>query len=322
MVLVSRVAELLLLIIAVVSFMASIALSRESGSANLPALLITILSSIGVYLLHKRIKRLTVPKPITIPADFQGPLKVYLGKTRLMMLTAGVLMFFLPAPFMYESGKQEIAVLAGFFGFLILLALLSDIRKMGVPYLILDNQGITSHTYGRIPWSEVDNVSLQVRKNRGSKLYLLGLSVYEPEKYFQRMGFLLRLFKMKWLELPSERDQLRISINMLSHEPLYIDAAVKHLRALYSRSIGVTPKTGDLSIDKRCSEADRLMASLRSESNLATIQSTMAKIDGLMGETKQEIQDNYKKARKETMIMLTVGLVLLGLFVASKLLGK
>lgn len=295
MVLVLRVAELLLLIVAVVSFMASIALSRESGSANFPALLITILSSIGVYLLHKRIKRLTVPKPITIPVDFRGPLKVYLGKRRLMMLTAGVLMFLLPAPFMYESGKQEIAVLAGLFGFLILLALLSDIRKMGVPYLILDNQSITSHTYGRIPWSEVDNVSLQVRQNRGSKLYLLELSVYEPEKYFQRMGFLLRLFKMKWLELPSERDQLRISISMLSHEPLYIDAVVKHLRAQDARGVGITLKTSDLSIDNRFSEADRLMASLKSENNLEKIKSTMSKIDGLMGETKQEIQGHHKK---------------------------
>lgn len=322
MVLVLRVAELLLLIVAVVSFMASIALSRESGSANFPALLITILSSIGVYLLHKRIKRLTVPKPITIPVDFRGPLKVYLGKRRLMMLTAGVLMFLLPAPFMYESGKQEIAVLAGLFGFLILLALLSDIRKMGVPYLTLDNQGITSHTYGRIPWSEVDNVSLQVRQNRGSKLYLLGLSVYEPEKYFQRMGFFLRLFKMKWLELPSERDQLRISISMLSHEPLYIDAVVKHLRVQYARGIGITPKTGDLSIDKRFSEADRLMASLKSESNLEKIKSTMSKIDGLMGETKQEIQGHHKKARKESMIRLAVGLVLMGLIVVIMIVGK
>ena len=191
-----------------------------------------------------------------------------------------------------------------------------------MPYLMLDDQGITTQTYGRIPWSDVDNALLYVRQSRGSKFYFLGLSVYGPEKYFQRMGFLLRLFKMKWLELPSEREQLRISLSMLSHEPLYIDAMVKHFRAQYSRSIGITPKTGDLSIDKKFSESDRLMDSLKSEGNLAKIRSTMTKIDGLMGETKQEIQDYYRKGRKESMIRLTVGLVLIGLLVAIMLVGK
>lgn len=64
------------------------------------------------------------------------------------------------------------------------------------------------------------------------------------------------------------------------------------------------------------------MNSLRSENNPAKIRSTMTKIDGLMGEAKQEIQDYYKKGRKEFMIRLTVGLVLLGLLVAAVLAGK
>jgi hypothetical protein len=321
-VLIWRVAELLLLIIAVIAVIASAALSRESGAASLLALFIAILSAVGVYFTDQRIKRLTEPKPIIIPTDFRGPLKVYLGKRRLMTLAAGVVMLLAPAPFMYESGKHGIAIACGIFGILLLLALLSDIRKMGMPYLMLDYQGITTHLYGRIPWGDVDNALLQVIETRGVKNYILGLSVYEPEKYFQRMGFLHRLFKLKWLELPSERDQLRISINMLSHEPLYIDAVVKHLRALYSRSIGVTPKTGDLSIDKKFSESDRLMNSLSSENNLATIRSTMTKIDGLMGESRQEIQGYYKKGRKESMIRLTVGLVLMGLLVAAILASK
>lgn len=317
-----RVVELLLLIIAVIAVIASAAFSRESGTASLLALFIAILSAAGVYFTDKRIKRLSEPKPIIIPPDFRGPLKVYLGKRRLMIFAAGAVMLLAPAPFMYESGKHGIAIACGIFGILLLLALLSDIRKMGMPYLILDDQGITTDVYGRVPWSEVDNIFLQVRQNRGSKLYLLLLSVYNPEKYFKRMGLLHRIFKMKWLELPSERDQLRISISMLSHEPLYIDAVMKHLRALYSRSIGIVPKTGDFSIDKKFSEADRLMASLRSENNLAKIQSTMTKIDGMMGEAKQEIQDYYKKGRKESMIRLTVGLVLMGLLVAAILAGK
>jgi hypothetical protein len=277
---------------------------------------------VGVYLLHKRIKRLAEPKPITIPANFRGPLKIYLGKKRLMILAAGAVLLLAPAPFMYESGKQATAIACGIFGVLLLLALLSDLRKMGMPYLVLDDQGMITHEYGRIPWSDVDNVLLQVRQNRGSKFYLLGLSVYEPEKYFKRMGFWLRLFKMKWLELPSERGQLRISISMLSHEPLYIDAVLKHLRAMYFRSIGVTPKSGDLSIDKKFSETDRLMDSLKGGGDLAKIRSTMKKIDGLMGEANREIQDHYKKSRKETMVVATMVVVLIGLFVAIKLIGR
>jgi hypothetical protein len=321
-VLIWRVAELLLLIIAVIAVIASAALFRESGAASLPPLFIAILSSVGVYFTDKRIKRLTEPKPIVISADFHGPLKVYRGKKRLILLTAGALLFLAGAIFSYEHGKYGGAIFAGLFGSLALLALLSDLRNMGMPYLILDDQGITTDVYGRVPWSEVDNIFLQVRQNRGSKIYLLLLSVYNPEKYFKRMGLLHRIFKMKWLELPSERDQLRVSISMLSHEPLYIDAVVKHLRALYSRSIGIAPKTGDLSIDKKFSESDRLMNSLSSENNLATIRSNMTKPDGLMGEAKQETQDYYKKGRKESMIRLTVGLILMGLLVTALLAGK
>ncbi len=317
-----RVAELLLLIIAVIAVVASAALLRESGVASMAALFVGVSSSVGVYFTDKRIKRLTEPKPIIIPPDFRGPLKIYIGKRRLMMWAAGTLMLLAPAPFMFEGGKHGVAIACGVFGVQFLLALLSDLKKIGTPYLVLDDQGMITHEYGRIPWSDVDNVLLQVRQNRGSKLYLLGLSVYGPEKYFKRMGFLLRLFKMKWLELASERDRLRISISMLSHEPLYIDAVVKHLRAQHARGIGITPKTGDLSIDKRFSEADRLMASLKSENNLEKIKSTMSKIDGLMGETKQEIQGRHKKARKESMIRLAVGLVLMGLIVAIMIVGK
>ncbi len=317
-----RVAELLLLIIAVIAVVASAALLRESGVASMAALFVGVSSSVGVYFTDKRIKRLTEPKPIIIPPDFRGPLKIYIGKRRLMMWAAGTLMLLAPAPVMFEGGKHGVAIACGVFGVQFLLALLSDLKKIGTPYLVLDDQGMITHEYGRIPWSDVDNVLLQVRQNRGSKLYLLGLSVYGPEKYFKRMGFLLRLFKMKWLELASERDRLRISISMLSHEPLYIDAVVKHLRAQHARGIGITPKTGDLSIDKRFSEADRLMASLKSENNLEKIKSTMSKIDGLMGETKQEIQGRHKKARKESMIRLAVGLVLMGLIVAIMIVGK
>ena len=84
-----------------------------------------------------------------------------------MMLAAGTIMFLAPAPFMYESDKHGVAIACGIFGILLLLALLSDLRKMGMPYLILDDQGMTTHEYGRIPWSDVDDVLLQVRQSRG-----------------------------------------------------------------------------------------------------------------------------------------------------------
>jgi hypothetical protein len=48
----------------------------------------------------------------------------------------------------------------------------------------------------------------------------------------------------------------------------------------------------------------------------------MKKIDGLMGEANREIQDHYKKSRKETMVVATMVVVLIGLFVAIKLIGR
>jgi hypothetical protein len=313
-----RVAELLFLIIAVIAAAASAALLRESGTASLAALFIAVSSSVGVYFTDKRIKRLTKPKPIIIPPDFRGPLRISRGKRSAMLLIAGLVIFIAPVPFMYEDGEHALAIGSGVFGLLSLFALLSCLRNMGMPYLVLDDQGITTHTYGRIPWGDVDNALLHVRESRGSKFYFLGLSVYGPEKYFQRMGFLLRLSKMKWLELPSERDQLRISLNMLSHDPLYIDAAVKHLRAMYSRSIGVTPKTGDLSIDRNLAEIDKLMDSVKPGDNLAKHQAVASKLEKLTQDVKLELDGRAKKAKRQTVILSIVFLGLI-LFVVLKI---
>ncbi|WP_148665096.1 hypothetical protein [Sulfuricaulis limicola] len=312
MVSVWRAAELLLLVIAVIAIMVFIALSRESFAASLPVLFIAVSSSVGVYFTDKRIKRLTEPKPIIIPPDFRGPLRIFRGKRSAMLLIAGVVIFLAPVPFMYEDGEHALAIGSGIFGLLSFFALLSYLRNMGMPYLILDDRGITTHVYGHIPWGDVDNALLHVRQSRSSKFYFLGLSVYGPQKYFQRMGFLLRLSRMKWLQLPSERDQLQISLNMLSHEPLYIDAAVKHLRAMYSRRIGVTPKTGDLSIDKNLAEIDKLMDSVKPGDDLANHQAVVSKLEKLTQDVKRELDGQAKKAKKQAVILL---IVFLGLIV-------
>jgi hypothetical protein len=326
-VLIWRVVELLLLVIAVFAVVGFIAFSRGSGSENSPALFIAsaiaVLCSVGVYLTDKRIKRLTEPKPITIPADFRGPLKIYLGKRRMMMLAGGAAMFLVPAPLMYESGKHGIAIASGIFGILFLLVLLSDLRKMGMPYLVLNDQGMTTHQYGRISWSEVDNASLHVLEHRGGKHYLLGLSVYDFSKYRQRLVLFQRL--KRWMDMQPAQDELRISLNMLSHEPRYIEAVVKHFRALYARSIGVTPLTGDLSKDKKLSEIASLMNLVRSENNLEKLQSTTAKIDVLNNELDQEFRDNFVRIRKgiiKSSIYAVIGLVLIVTIMTYKFLSR
>jgi hypothetical protein len=322
MVKVWRLAELLLLVIAVMAAMIFVALWREHGTDVVPILLITMTCAVGVYFIDKRVKKLNEPKKIVIPADFRGPLKIYLGKKRLMVLTVAAVVCLAPAQMMYEGGKPGVAIGLGIFGLFALLALISSLRNLGMPYLVLDDQGITTQTFGRIPWSDVDNASLQAVQHRGSTIYGLKLSVYEPDKYFQRTGFFRRLFRVKWLELPSERDRLGIPLNMLSHEPLYIDAVVKHLRAQYSRRLGITPKSGVLSIDRRFSEADKLMGSLKFDDSPEKIHATMAKIDGLMGEVNLEIQASYKNGRKQTRILLAVFLVLGAFVVAIHIMGK
>lgn len=265
MVLIWRAAELLLLVIAVIAVVVFIALSRESFAASLPALFIAILSSAGVYLVDKRIKRFTEPKPISIPAEFQSPLRVYIGKKKLLWLTGLVVMFLAPVPFMYEEGVFGLVIGSGLFGLITFLILLAGLKKFHSPFLILDPQGITTHEYGRIPWGEVDNASLHVLEHRGRRHYMLGLSVYDVSKYRQRLELFQRL--KSWLDVKPAQDDLRITLNMLSHEPRYIEAVVKHFRALYARSVGVTPITGDLSKDKKLSEIASLMNLVRSANN-------------------------------------------------------
>lgn len=319
MVLLWRLTEILLLVIAVIASFTFLMLLKDQGPTSLPVI-VAILSAVGVYFTDKQIKRLTQPQPIIIPSDFRGPLKIYRTKKKLMLLAACAFLFLAGTAWSYDNGKYFAAIFMGFMGSIFFLVFLSDIKKWGTPYLTLDEQAINTDVYGRIPWAEVDNAALEVRETRSSKIYLLNLSVYDPGKYFKRMSFMFRLLKMKWLELPSERGQLRIPLNMLSHEPRYIDVVVKHFRALYSRSIGVIPKTGDLSIDKKFSESDKLMASLESESDPIKIRSTMTKIDGLMTQARHEIQEQYKKGQQQSLILLLIFLIIIGLFVIAKFL--
>jgi hypothetical protein len=322
-VLIWRVAELLLLVIAVIATVVFIALSRESFAASLPALFIAILSSAGVYLVDKRIKRLTEPKPITIPAEFQSPLRVYIGKKKLLWLTGLVVIFLAPVPFMYEEGVFGLAIGSGLFGLITFLILLADLKKLDSPFLTLDPQGITTHEYGRIPWGEVDTASLHVLEHRGRKHYLLGLSVYDLPKYRQRLALFQRL--KRWLGVQPARDDLRITLNMLSHEPRYIEAVVKHFRALYARSVGITPITGDLSKDKKLSEIDRLMNSLRSENSIEKLESATTKIDALDKEVHQEFRDDFLRIRKgiiKSSIYAGIGLVFIVLITTYKFLSR
>jgi hypothetical protein len=305
-----RIAELFLLVIAVIAAMMFVMLSKEYGVASTPILLVTILGTVGVFLIDKRIKRLTEPKPITIPADFHGPIRVFIGKQKLLWLTGMTVMFLAPVPFIYEEGEYGLAIGAGLFGLTSFLMLLRDLKKFDSPYLILDSQAITTHEYGRIPWGEVDNAYLSVIDNRGRKTYLLGLSVYDLSKYRQRMALFQGL--ERWMGTHPKHGDLRIALNMLSHEPHYIDAVVKHLRAMYSRSIGVTPKTGDLSIDRHLADIDKLMDSVKPGEDLAKHQAVASKLEKLTQDVKLELDGHAKKAKKQTVIL---SIVFLGLIV-------
>ena len=240
-----------------------------------------------------------------------------------MLLVAGAVMFLAPAPFMYEDGKHVLAIASGLFGTLSLFALLSYLKNMGMPYLVLDDQGVTTHEYGRMPWSEVDNASLRILEYRGGKHYVLGLSVYDLSKYRRRLAFFQRL--KRWLDMQPAQDELRITLNMLSHEPRYIEAVMKHFRALYARSIGITPITGDLSKDKKLSEIDCLMNSIRPENSYDKLLSTTTKIDALNKEVDQEFRDDFVRIRKriiKSSIYAVTGLLFIVLITTYKFLSR
>ncbi|MFP5349191.1 MAG: hypothetical protein ACLGHO_05060 [Gammaproteobacteria bacterium] len=105
---------------------------------------------------------------------------------------------------------------------------------------------------------------------------------------------------MRWLRRlnpPVSRDQIAIPIDYLSHTPAHIEAAVNHLRGRFAAGIGVTLISGDLSIDTRMAQMDKLMKGIRPEDGIAKAEATMKEVERLNNELQQEMKENRDKAR-------------------------
>lgn len=306
---------LALLLAAVAFFVGAFAVAKLRSNVGAGVVLGAVAAALGyaAFRLNKRVKRLSVTPPLKLPADFRAPLIVFSGNGRLVRLAMGTIFFGAPAYPMYQD-KPIMGVLAGAFAIVCVAAIGIELRRRGEPVLRVDETGIHAWSFGFIPWGDIDRVSMRVREHRGVKIHSLTLALGEPERYFKRLHAVTRWLRR--FDLPINRDQIAIPIDHLSHTPAHIDAAVNHLRERYAAGIGVKLVSGDLSMDTRMAQIDKLMKGLRPEDGIAKAKTTMKEIDRLNSELHREMRENFDKARTSLFWSSVMLVALVAIFVA------
>lgn len=287
---------LALLLAAAAFFVGAFALAklRSGTGAGLAWMAVAAALGYAAFRLNKKVKQLSVASRFQLPADFRSPFIVYASSGRLVRLIIGAVFFGAPAYPIYHD-KPIVGVLLGVFGIFFVVAIAMELRGRGEPTLRVDETGIRARYFGLIPWGDIDRAFMQVREHRGVKMHSLALALGEPEKYFKRLHPVMRWLRR--LNPPVSRDQIAIPIDYLSHTPAHIEAAVNHLRGRFAAGIGVTLISGDLSIDTRMAQMDKLMKGIRPEDAIAKAEATMKEVERLNNELQQEMKENRDKAR-------------------------
>ena len=312
---------LALLLAAIALFVGAFSLAQLRSSVSAGAALAVVAAALGyaAFRLNKKVKRLSVAPPFRLPADFRAPFIVVSGKGRLVRLLMGAVLFGAPAYPIYHD-KPTVGVFLGAFAVFCIVAIVLELRRRGEPVLHVDETGIRARYFGFIPWGDVDRVFMQVREHRGVKVHSLALALGDPEKYFKRVHPIMRWLRR--LDLPINRDQIAIPIDYLSHTPAHIETAVNHLREKFAAGIGVKLRSGDLSMDTRVAQIDKLMKSIRPEDGIASAKTTMREVDRLNNELQREMRENLEKVRAASSWALAIMVLVVVISVALWWLGK
>lgn len=287
--------------------------------ANIVAGIIAVISIAGAYFLAQRVRALAIEQPINIPENFRIPFVVYRAKGLFLWLIVGAT-FFGASAYLIFLDKPAVGILLASLATLLVGVLVVELRKLGTPVLILDDRGITTSSYGLLPWNEIDRIHMAKTEQRGVKRHQLIVCVYEPKKYLARLNVVSRWLQR--LEPTSQRDMIIVSLDFLGNKPAFINAVVNHLRAKYFTNIGVGLKTGDLSLDTRSAEIDKIMKSINPDDDLVKIQSSMKRIEGLAQQSSNELRQESEKHRKDIFILIAVFVLVMVIYIGLTLIAS
>jgi len=115
------------------------------------------------------------------------------------------------------------------FGWFFARAMAAAMRNR--PMMTMDLQGIDHLTFGRLPWSEVIGIRLDVRKFRNRKVYRLMIGLRSPHRYVDQLPWLMRWQKRAWRTDRPRYGAIAIPLNMMGKRPEVITEAAQRLRA-------------------------------------------------------------------------------------------
>lgn len=308
--------ELICLVTAIVSFFSGVALIKNGLATPTLLFIVTVLAAYGVYVGDKKHKQLTKPAPIVLPEYLPLPIRIYVKPKRAVLMLLGAFFFLGPVYPMYLDGYEVIGIVAVPLGLLFLFAAYDDLTKIREPFIALDSLGIKVRPYGFIPWEEIRRAdTTTIHSTAGARHFRMLLEIANPEKYVRRLPVLYRF--MRYLQSRTERNDLVFSLDFLDTNPRYIEALIARLWSEHATTSDAKSVTGNLSIDRRFTEIERLMTEAQSSKDAAVLERNARRIDELIRENQQEFSARRKALRNEifygilAMLVFFAGLALL-----------
>jgi hypothetical protein len=115
------------------------------------------------------------------------------------------------------------------FGWTFVQAMGKAIRNR--PMISMDLHGIELGTLRRFPWSDVIGMRHDQRKFRNRTIHRLVIGLRSPQRYLDRLPWLLRWQKRAWRTERPRYGAIEIPLNMLATRPEVVVEAARKLRA-------------------------------------------------------------------------------------------
>lgn len=291
-----RAAEIMLMAIAAVSVIVTAAQITERPVIGVIAGCLALASAIGIYFVDRRIKSLDTQKTVVIPEDLPTPVTILPGAKRVRLPLYGSLLFLGGSYGLLVDGQVILGTLGILLGSGAAVLLITAVLRRNVPALVIRDTGVETPDYGRIAWENIDRIHVSKVQRRHGVTHTLIIFLYDARRHLARSSPLRR-----WLSNFGDRDdqnKLQISLDGLRQNPDYIDAAIRKIRHRFASSIGIPLTTGDLSIDRRTAEIQRLMNSLDPADSIEQTKSAEKRMRELMAENTKELDDARKAIRR------------------------
>jgi hypothetical protein len=241
----------------------------------------------------------------------------------LLLQGVGVMFVFLLGAASLHKGHAVSAVL-WFIVWTVLAAMLGQaIRERRTVRLRIDEEGLDTDDFGRIPWAAVRTVQLRTVSSRYYSAKLLELRLDDAKRYLRRLsgikGWLARL------RAGNNHSTVAVSLSGLDLPPQQVYEAIRTRHQAYRHRHNLPPETGDEAMDAQLAAIHGIMNDLARAQQPDQVLALTRRLKSADAALRSTLDAHHRKLRKSVrqhLLFLVVALAVLAVLFASSLLSR